>query len=663
MFHRDFVKPPPKILISSVSEDRGTRSHPLRSPTVRSWSSEDFLAGSPRLEGVSSNTVKELKESANEILISSNFYSSVQSPMGSSVSDSANTESAIGDSAISSPESWVDSEFGVMPEKFCESRSDSLLCGSLTDWDVYHATPVEITTLDEGFDPSLEERGHDGQPITDSYIDEGIGSLSSMESTQDRLHLGKENAEVFRVTEASLMENNQDMALEQEPDHSAAAITEEDYEQVETGVTQKGVVPREPSSGRFDFEVNTGVSDLYQLMSNTESPPPNHLQDPMRPNSVAEGYDEEQECLMNALGVSGQVQNTEGQVNGSTVGRIERKISDVETECQKTCSLLAETTGEVLMERVGGAIQAQNKQDVRDYLDPQESFNSEISDALRSTQADNQGKGPMTSLKSRETYISNHKFSSSLPSEDLKETSSEQRGVIASENLAAPDDQTIIRSSHGDAVDNMEISEEKQEQHDSLTEYTERDLTALTINVQYQAANTGQETNLTEQLGWQPDKPDESVSDIETNSSRQILLDSVSWELSSRSSTPCCEEGGVSREVDTFYTHCDQHGAREEFGGGPLEPMDLFYPDSEEPMISEPLDADLQSWPSVLSVSALQPALASEELPDHPPLLVPDEEWQVDIGGVNDQVIVVCTHLWVFLDFSATSTSPPLGQD
>lgn len=47
--------------------------------------------------------------------------------------------------------------------------------------------------------------------------------------------------------------------------------------------------------------------------------------------------------------------------------------------------------------------------------------------------------------------------------------------------------------------------------------------------------------------------------------------------------------------------------------GDPVEPMDLFYPDKEEPLLTESPDTEMQRWPSVLSVSALQPAPASDD--------------------------------------------------
>uniref|UniRef100_A0A4W6C3J1 Calponin-homology (CH) domain-containing protein n=1 Tax=Lates calcarifer TaxID=8187 RepID=A0A4W6C3J1_LATCA len=183
-FQRDYTQPPPKILISSVSEDRSAISHPFRTATARSWSTEDFLADSPHMEDMSSSVVEDSKEPVNEVLTNSTSNSPqlsyTHSPTSSSVTECVNTESVIGDSAISSPDSWVESEFGVMPEKFCESQSDSSLCDSGTAWDVYHATPVEVTNIDEGFVPSIEDRVPYEQSITKSYDDEGIYSLSSL---------------------------------------------------------------------------------------------------------------------------------------------------------------------------------------------------------------------------------------------------------------------------------------------------------------------------------------------------------------------------------------------------------------------------------------------------------------------------------------------------
>ncbi|KAK5856937.1 hypothetical protein PBY51_010215 [Eleginops maclovinus] len=68
--------------------------------------------------------------------------------------------------------------------------------------------------------------------------------------------------------------------------------------------------------------------------------------------------------------------------------------------------------------------------------------------------------------------------------------------------------------------------------------------------------------------------------------------------------------------MDLFYTDFDQNSHSEDLVSDSIEPMDLFYPDKEESMFTELPDIEMQSWPSVLSVSALQPAPASEAEPD-----------------------------------------------
>ncbi|XP_068608119.1 calmin-like [Brachionichthys hirsutus] len=221
MFQRDCAKPPPKILISSVSEDRGTASSPFRPAATRSWSSEDILTDSSRTESIACKVEKEPKEAASPVY--SPEHCGSLSPTSGSAAESVNSESVVGDSAISSPESWV------------ESRSDSLLCDSGTTWDVYRAIPVEITSLDEGFVPSMEDRAPDGRPTADSYVDEGIYSPSSLESTRETVEKNP-----VQATVDSLAKHSEDRRLNREPDPSVAETTGGvDAQQTETVVIQK----------------------------------------------------------------------------------------------------------------------------------------------------------------------------------------------------------------------------------------------------------------------------------------------------------------------------------------------------------------------------------------------------------------------------------------
>ncbi|XP_076604221.1 uncharacterized protein clmna isoform X2 [Chaetodon auriga] len=686
MFQRDCGQPPPKILISSVSEDRSIMSPPFRPAASRSWSSEDFLADSPHMEDISSSVVEEPKETASEVSVNSPDnslqLSCTQSPTGSSVLESVTTESVIGDSAISSPDSWVDSEFGVMPEKFCESRSDSSLCDSGTAWDVYRATPVEITTLDEGFVPSIEGRAPDEQSIPESYTDEGIYSLSSLESTQERIqgHSVKKEAEVVKEKETSLEKHNQDLALEQVPDREAEITKEEGSKQMDTSLIKKGEAPREKESsfGLCDGEalVNSGAEVLLE----TEK--------------------------------TGQ--DREGQINDRTESPNERNDSEeleVETKCQKTDSPPEERRWEsreksgILKERDEGVTETQDKASegvLREHLDRQESFTSManqdgasktsldptmdinipvISISSEPEEQDEEGrcdperqdhaghgevhqaeaitnKGTDTDVNSSQnpdelccdSSDNNDKSPVEIPSclvsENVKPTTSEQISDTESGHLGDTDEHDMSKSSNAaicgpDTADNMGRREAKQEcEHESQSCDTEKDLIAQTssTDAKSQPVNTDQEIDLTDQLEEHQDKLGYTFSDMET-ASTQNASDPVNSKYNGTIGTSCCETGSVSRDMGSFYTNFDRNSPTGDLVGDPIEPMDLFYPDKEEPMFTEPPDTEMQSWPSVLSVSALQPAPASESLPDDQPLNLLAEDFRdgVDLIQENDK--------------------------
>ncbi|XP_044022256.1 calmin isoform X2 [Siniperca chuatsi] len=746
MFQRDCAQPPPKILISSVSEDRSAMSPPFRRAAARSWSSEDFLADSPHMEDIPSSVVEEPKEPASEVLTNSTSNSPrlsyTHSPTGSSVPESVNTESVIADSAISSPDSWLESEFGVMPETFCESRSDSSLCDSGTTWDVYHATPVEVTTLDEGFVPSIEDRAPDEQ-LTELYI-KGIYSLSSLENTQERIQGNSEKKEAEVVKEKEAEKNhNQDMALEQVPVHSKTGISKEvDSKQMDRSLLQKGEVPQEqePSFELCDAEIltNSGVEDFLetdktnqsQLSSNTELPHSDHFEELVKQTSVEESSKREQKCLKKAVNFIADAQDHEGQINGRTESQNEGNNSDkveVETECQKTDSSSEETRGEsrkeigILKERDEGVVETQDEESegaLRDYLDPQESFSSETCDALAITHPTNQDGASKTSLdpsmsiniplisissepqeqekegtcdpetqdhagddevhqaeatgsKGTDTDVNSPQnpdelscdsndnddknpveIPSCLVSENVKPTASEQIRDIEIGHLDDAYEHDIIRSSHAhicgpDTIVTMEISETTQEcespHHDSQTGNTEKDFIAQTssTDAKSQHVNTEQEIDSTDQPDGHQDKLGDTSSNNGTATTQQITLDPVNLKPNCMTGISCCEPGSVSRDIDLFYTDFDQNSPTDDVVGDPIEPMDLFYPDKEEPLFTEPPDSEMQSWPSVLSVSALQPAPASVTVPDGQPLnlLGKDLRNGVDSMQENDKVI------------------------
>ncbi|XP_040916214.1 calmin [Toxotes jaculatrix] len=685
MFQRDHGQPPPKILISSVSEDRSATSPPFRLAAARSWSTEDYLADSPHMEDISRSVVKDSKESVSEVLTNSTSNSPqlsyTHSPTGQS-------DSVIGDSAISSPDSWVDSEFGVMPEKFCESQSDSSLCDSGTAWDVYRATPVEVTTLDEGFVPSIEDRAPEEQLIIDSNSNEGIYSL---EKTQEQIqgHSEKKQVEVLNERETNLENHKQDMALDQVLDQNKDEITKEaDSKEMDTSVLQKDEVPREqePSfepcdaeaqaNSGFDDLLETGKSNQSHLSSNTELPLPGHFEELVKQTSVEEST--------NGEPFTGDTQDHEAQINGQSESLNERNHSEqaaVETQCQKTDSPLEEKREDpkekswILRERDEGVVETQDgasKGVVRDNSDPQESISTESGGTLASTHPTNQEGAPIiplisissepeeqneeeicdperqahagdevahqpeaTGINGNDTDVNSPQnpdelsgdpsanddkkpveTSSCLMTENVKPTASEQIRDKENGHLDDTDEHDLWNSSNADTSvpctkDNMEISEAKHK--NSQIENTDRDFIAQTS----------------------------STDDKQPTNQSQSTLDPVNSEPNGKIGISCCDPASVSRNMDFFNADLDRSSPTEDLVGDLIEPMDLFYPDKEEPMFTEPPDTEMQSWPSVLSVSALQPAPASETLPDDQPFNLLGEDFRngVDLVQENDKVI------------------------
>ncbi|KAG7226217.1 hypothetical protein INR49_002951 [Caranx melampygus] len=673
LFQGDSAKPAPKILISSVSEDRSATSPPFRKAAARSWSIEDFLTDSSRV-GDSSSVVKDTKNSVNEILTNSPSNSPqlsyTHSPTDSSVPESGNTESVVGDSAISSPDSWVESEFGVMPEKFCESQSDSSLCDSGTAWEVYRATPVEVTNLDEGFVPSLEE---DRAPDKD----EGIYSLeTTQEQTQEHPEENKE--EVLKEKDAELESNKQDMIPEQTLDHSNAEIIQDvDSKQMDTSLLLK---EQEPSSDENILADSVANDNLETSETNTEPAIPDDFEKPMKQTSGDDSILEESKETVDA-------QDHKGQSNDRNESLYEGSNSEeatVENQCLKTGSHEEEIREDprdeslTVNERHDGVKETHDETNegvLRDHPDPQESImpptgqegapsiplisissepeehNEEGTyDPERQTHAgfEEVGKPEETGFNRNDKNVNspqypddqgcdssdiNDKKPDKIPSivisEDVKATSSEQITDIENGHLDETYEQDIRKSSDKDTrdphtmdnnemIDNKEMSEAQQEweSHKTQTDNPDEDLIAqISTDDKSHPVNTEQD----------------KLVDGEMTNAQQSTLDSVNSDL---------RPASAPRNMD-FLANLDRSSPTEDLVGDPIEPMDLFYPDKEEPMLTDPPDTEMQSWPSVLSVSALQPAPASESGPDDQPLDLLGEDFRngMDLMPDNDKVI------------------------
>ncbi|XP_061700943.1 calmin-like isoform X11 [Syngnathoides biaculeatus] len=183
MFQMDCAQPPPQILFSCVSENRGCLPLSIQPAMSRIWFSEDLLPHSTRLEDNLRSAEENAKESTEEI--TTNLTSnSLQLTHSNSLFDSmlpklVKTESVMGDSAISFPDSWVESKDGVVPVKCCESQSDSA-----THCEMDCATHVDITCSD-GVPVPVKHEVPDGQSVSESYTVEDFSQASDFVEPMD----------------------------------------------------------------------------------------------------------------------------------------------------------------------------------------------------------------------------------------------------------------------------------------------------------------------------------------------------------------------------------------------------------------------------------------------------------------------------------------------
>ncbi|KAJ8411829.1 hypothetical protein AAFF_G00154670 [Aldrovandia affinis] len=179
---KDWVQPPPKIFISSVSEDKEQSSpSPLQNPGDRTGEEESSesissSAGGPR---------KRPRDLGKEVSFT--------------VSSSSSPQPSFVDSVIDSPDSWseITSE-AVLPEKLPESRSDGSLNESDLPFDQTDAVSSNWPLEKSIGDQAETGKGTDDQVFTDLFVDEGNFSLSSVESFQTKSKLPSEEEDAYR---------------------------------------------------------------------------------------------------------------------------------------------------------------------------------------------------------------------------------------------------------------------------------------------------------------------------------------------------------------------------------------------------------------------------------------------------------------------------------
>lgn len=609
MFQKDSSAPPPKILISSVSEDRGIVSPPFRQAAPRSWSTEDVLSDRENVEESSAgNTVTEpIKD--EETSNPESQYPELRD--SHSPTDSALPESIIGDSNISSPDSWMESEYNVTPEKFCESQSDSSLFDSGTAWDVYRATPVELTNSDEGIAQSEDARLSDEQHET--YIDEGICSLSSLDSTQDRVEGQREKKE--RCEETETKSKSEDVKLESQ-DHDKTQINpdavgaEQDQSTVVSDSNRLDSDKEATDATRqANNEEKTSASVLEQdkmevLITDIDAFVQNELCDSNDQHKITEAKSNKQEVQKEDAHVvnQGDISAESRKVQNAEIEKhfdVQSSVKDgtkVSEDAEK-----APSTSQEVSPHLGNAtgitiplISISSEPDDQDLSgsDVDEHYSKEQTEVTESKEsmasADNDGE-------------SHEVIASCFITEHIDLIASEETSDFKNEHM--DEEFEIVEPSNGREEEYVELVEDVLPKRDSNLDSDQQEMVILVSGQEKEPCSTlsANENTKTQEASVDTVKPNGNAVSIANDSPNTSMDQSFK---------------DYRRPVEELVD---------------LEPMDLFYPDKEEPMFAEPAEADVQSWPSVLSVSPLQPAPASEDQQEEESLTHLEEDWTGDV--------------------------------
>lgn len=749
MFQRDGGQPPSKILISSVSEDRSIMSPLFRPSGACHWSSEDFLSDSPHVEDFSCNVVKESGDTDSDVKISSSSnylqLSHTHSSPCSSVPEPVNTESVIGDSAISSPNLWMENKYRIMPEKICKNLSNSSLCDSGKACLVFHANSVEIMTFDEGFVPSMQDSAA-SEPMTNSYIDERICSMSSLERTQARTQWNhdKKTFDVVRMKGADLENKKQDVALKEMHQQCEDQIRKKSASnQMGPSLLLKSEkyhqkVPTEkmPSIGLCDTEALSycGAEDLFESektghscvtsdteslpkdhlgrltkqtnceknegekashsppISNREVPVPGHGEKLFKQNSVNDTFDSETsrhpqlrpntdvpplddseepvkliiveerhpECLTKDADLSWNVQDNKGENIDLTETQYEGNYSEEmkkEPEYQKTDSPSEEIKGEERNETIPETQDKASEESERVNTGHKQSFSTDICVALPFTYPTKRDGAPETSLdlcRNRNTPLitfcyepeehnKEERYNTKRPDvgDDENEVHSfiQKRRSKRTDSINSSQNPDVSRcvASNNDCTEIPEnvqpasLEQRKGREGGLFSDADENDM-SRSSNINTCVPDTRgnmkrSEEDLTDELEIHL-----IFSNNETSAIQQIQL---------KTSDPITSKhnGNVSKDMDLFNTDLGQNFPTDDLVGKPVELMDLFYPDKEVLLFTEPPETEMQCWPPVVSVSALQPAPASETVQEEEPVsLVEDLVNGIDSIEGNDKV-------------------------
>lgn len=250
---RDWVQPPPKIFISSVTEEHAQSQAPAQpqTPEDRPWASEESS-----METSSSGTA-ETRPHCRPLGLNRDTASASTSPQASLI-----------DSAMDSPDSW-----GEMPSETAPHLQQSCSNGSLSD--LRYSTSAGDLTSDQGSSLLSETVSRD-QADGDLFIDEGNFSLSSIDSLQAKSALLSEEEDAYRY----ILDLKEDGSADLEPGEDTVndPNTDLNTKQSETRPVQSPEIVKpayqDPSYGDADsgyYPVNVNDASITELEDSSKT--------------------------------------------------------------------------------------------------------------------------------------------------------------------------------------------------------------------------------------------------------------------------------------------------------------------------------------------------------------------------------------------------------
>lgn len=679
---KDWVQPPPKIFISTVSEDKEAISPTSPTSGSRPWASEGSSVGS------STSPSGDPQDEGREVFTISTSNSPQPSYVDSLIGSSA-PESVICDSAIGSPDSWTESE-AATPDRFGESRSDGSICDSVMGWEasIPPATPEEVT-LDDRLVMSVKGKPQDEQSLPELFIDEGVYSLSSLDSTlergKDSLEKqeieGKEEEDAYRYI-LDLSENgSSENVLDQKEDSNKTLQ--------DTGQSNVALSNRQPTLELIDITRRTETEETGQSLHISDQVNPDRQNETEELVSVEMSKDQNLEGSNKMVEINGDSQEAHvkkrfsdrldeskmrGEVKVESVSATKGRTDSV-SEREREEEQLKKVVEERLNEVTGSEAQEKTRHNFPNgHTEPQEDAGTESNRKLEQTDPHslqpNIQNIPARLVEEGVDSEENHtgqtdsqtpvldfvnplsSVSSDSPGNLLGETRSLERdgkvgdedpvktrfseGQLFNINDDTPDHSKPTEVSSNE-LNSMKQSDEAPEsatcklgiglvadrnppeenvktenKHDDSPEPTDSIDSTLIQNTDNReilktqsGSNGGQEGDKAITV----EHTDNKMADTDKNGSKLV-------ELANNNEIAKMESKVTSEAMDLFYADIDRSSPLEEPMRETLDPMDLFYPDKEEPMLTDQLEKEEGMFSSCFSVSALQPAPASEPLPE-----------------------------------------------